>query len=157
MPTALAAWDPQARTILADALHALTTYDVFAAFRASTAARSSLRTPRELDWDPPSSADWSAADEATTRVQRQSAELFGAVSRSTLDPDLWRERRRAAEAARALADLGGALARYRDEAQALDPESDGGSAHSSLRRAWDRWETSATYWGVTRGERLSCA
>ena len=62
LPADFAGWNQEARGILSDGLETLRAFDVFQAFRVSTAAQSSMRLGSELAWDPPTSAAW---DEAT--------------------------------------------------------------------------------------------
>src|SRR5437899_1863597 len=62
----LDAWTTEARGMLSDALQALRTFDVFAAYRVSTAADSGMRLPAMLAADPPTSAAW----DETTHVTR---------------------------------------------------------------------------------------
>src|SRR6266704_4275910 len=56
LPADFGGWNQEARGILSDGLETLRAFDVFQAFRVSTAAQSSMA------WDPPTSAAW---DEAT--------------------------------------------------------------------------------------------
>jgi hypothetical protein len=153
---ALAAWDADAREVLAQALGVLRTFDAFAAYRISRVTASSLRSPRELDWDPPTSAEWAGAQQAAGALNARATSLYQAVATSDLDPALWRERRALAAAARALADMGEWLVRYRDAAAELEPDADGSRALPALGRAWEGWETGSAYWGATTTELIGC-
>lgn len=150
-------WDAEARSLLARAAGALRTFDALAAYQLTAAPKSSLRSVRELEWDPPTTSEWTDASQAASDVRTRSMALQGAVATSTPDPALWRERRRLAAATRSLFDMAEAMIEYRGAAEALPPESDGGEASRSLQRAWNRWEASAAYWNVTRSEPIACA
>ena len=79
----LDAWTTEARGMLSDALQALRTFDVFAAYRVSAAAQSGMRLPAMLAADPPTSAAW---DEATqSHVYRRDLDLAIAGETSAMD------------------------------------------------------------------------
>jgi hypothetical protein len=81
--------------------------------------------------------------------------LFKSVTTTRIDPSLWREQRKTADATHDLMVLGEALAAYRDRIDMLPP----GDANNALRlldQAWAQWDTTAARWGVGRAEAISC-
>jgi hypothetical protein len=149
-------WNQEARGILLDAVETLRTFDVFQAFRVSTAPASSRRLAAELAWDPPTSADWDQATHVTSGIYGRAEQLFQAVTNARLDPSLWREQRAVADATHDLLDLGAALAAYRTRVDTLPP-GDTGSVWNQLDKAWSLWDVAAARWGVERAELISCA
>jgi hypothetical protein len=151
-----AAWNQEARGILSDGLETLRAFDVFQAFRVSTAAQSGTRLPAELAWDPPTSAAWDEATHVTRGLHGRAAQLFESVTTSRIDPGLWREQRKLADATHDLLDLGEALGAYRNRIDVLPP-GDAANALGLLDQAWARWDTAAAQWGIGRAEPIQCA
>jgi hypothetical protein len=133
----------------------LRAFDVFQAFRVSTAAQSGARLANELAWDPPTSAVWDEATHVARGLNGRAQQLFEAVSTTKIDPSLWREQRKLADAAHDLLDLGDALGAYRNRVDVLPP-GDAGNALGLLDQAWIRWDTAAARWGIGRAEPIGC-
>lgn len=148
-------WNQEAQGILSDVLQSLRTFDVFQAFRVSTAASSSLRLGSELAWDPPTSAAWDEATHVARGVHGRAEQLFQAITVARIGPNLWREQRALADAAHDLLDLGDALAAYGDRLGPLPP-GDASSALGLLDKAWAQWDAAAARWGTSRGEAIAC-
>jgi hypothetical protein len=148
-------WNQEARGVLSDANETLRTFDVFQAFRVSTAVESSRRLPSELAWDPPISAAWDEATHVTRGIRGRTEQLFQAVTTARISPDLWREQRALADATHDLIDLAGVLAAYRDRVDDLPP-GDAGAAVSLLDKAWSQFDAAAARWGIERAEPISC-
>jgi hypothetical protein len=142
--------------VLSDGVEALRTFEMYAAFRVSTAAQSERRLATDLAWDPPTNADWDEATHVARGLKGRAEQLLIAVSSATLDAGLWREQRVVAAAANELIRLGEALLAYRERLSQLAPASDGTEAWDLLDRAWQRWDTSAAHWGVSRAEPVAC-
>jgi hypothetical protein len=143
--------------MLSDALQTLRTFDVYAAFRVSSASAgdASQRPPSSLTWDPPTSAAWDEANHVTRGLHGRADQLFQAITKAQIDASFWREQRALADATHDLEDLGDALQAYRARIDALPP----GDASSSLKlldSAWALWEGIATRFGVSRGEPILC-
>ena len=149
------AWSQEARGMLSDALLALRTFDSFHAFRVSTTASSSMRLGAELAWDPPSGAAWDEATHVARGLRGRAEQLFLAVTNAQINPDLWREQRRTADAAHDLVDLGSAVAAYRDRIDRLGV-GDASGALDQLDKVWVQWEASAARWQVSRSEAIGC-
>lgn len=141
--------------MLSDSLGALRTFDVFQAFRVTTASDSGMKLASELDWDPPSSDAWDEATHVTRGLHGRAEQLFQAVTTAQLDPSLWREQRSMADATHDLLDLGQALAAYRERVDVLPP-GDASNTLSLLDKAWIQWDGVAGRWGMSRGELVSC-
>ncbi len=122
----------------------------------STAAQSGARQANELVWDPPTSATWDEATHVTRGLRGRAQQLFESVTTTKIDPSLWREQRRLADATHDLLDLGDALGAYRNRVDVLPP-GDAGNALSLLDRAWAQWDTAAARWGISRAESIDCA
>jgi hypothetical protein len=148
-------WNLEARAILSDGLETLQAFEVFQAFRVSTAAQSSTRLGSELAWDPPTSAAWDEATHVTRGLHGRADKLFQAVTTTRIDPSLWREQRKLADATHDLFDLGERLAAYRNRLDVLPP-GDAGNALGLLDQAWAQWDTAAARWGVARAEPIGC-
>jgi hypothetical protein len=156
LPPDFAAWNQESRGILSDGIETLRAFDVFQAFRVSTAAQSSARLAAELAWDPPTSADWDEATHVTRGLHGRAERLFESVTTTRTDPSLWREQRQLADATHDLLDLGEALAAYRNRIDVLPP-GDASNALGLLDQAWTRWDTAAARWGIGRAEPIQCA
>jgi hypothetical protein len=156
LPPDFAGWNQEARGILSDGLETLRAFDVFQAFRVSTAAQSDARQANELVWDPPTSATWDEATHVTRGLHGRAQQLFESVATTKIDPSLWREQRRLADATHDLLDLGDALGAYRNRVDVLPP-GDAGNALSLLDRAWAQWDTAAARWAISRAESIDCA
>jgi hypothetical protein len=137
-------------------LESLRTFDVFQAFRVSTATESRMRLGSELEWDPPTSAAWDEATHVTQGLRGRAEHLFLSVTSSRIDPSLWREQRSLADAVHDLVDLGDALSAYRSRVAVLAP-GDASSALGLLDQAWAQWDTAAVRWGLSRAEPIECA
>src|SRR6266851_3905597 len=151
LPADFASWNQEARGILSDGLETLRAFDVFQAFRVSTAAQSST----ELAWDPPTSAAWNEATHVTRGLHGRAQQLLESVTTTKIDPSLWREQRRLADATHDLLDLGDALGAYRKRIDILPP-GDAASALGLLDQAWAQWDTAAARWGIARAEPIDC-
>jgi hypothetical protein len=151
----LDAWNAEAHAMLTDSLDALRTFDVFAAYRVSSAAESSLRSAAALAWDPPTAAAWDEAVHVSRGLHGRADQLFQAVTTGRIDPSLWREQRTLAAATRDLFDLGDALLAYHDRIQVLPP-GDASGALSLLDRGWSLWESVAGRFGLSRAEPVAC-
>jgi hypothetical protein len=151
----LDAWTSEARTILSEALESLQVFDDFQAFRVSTAASSSMRLAAELGWDPPTGAAWDAATRIAGGLHGRADVLYQAISDARLDPNVWRERRKFADAAHDLVDLADALAAYRARVNTLPP-GDAAPALSLLDTAWAQFDATAGRWGISRSEPIRC-
>jgi len=149
-------WNQEAHGILSDVLQSLRTFDVFQAFRVSTAATSGSRLVNELAWDPPTGAAWDEATHVARGAHGRAEQLFQAITLATVDPALWREQRAVADAAHDLLDLADALAAYSDRLGALPP-GDASSALGLLDRAWRQFDAAAARWGTSRSESIVCA
>jgi hypothetical protein len=148
-------WTKEARGMLLDGLETLHAFDDFQAFRVSTATQSSMRQGAELAWDPPTSKAWDRATHITRGLHGRAEQLFKSVTTTRIDPSLWREQRKTADATHDLMDLGEALAAYRDRIDVLPP-GDASDALRLLDQAWAQWNTTAARWGVARAEAISC-
>lgn len=148
-------WNHEAQGILSDVLQSLRTFDVFQAFRVSTAPASSLRLGSELAWDPPTSAAWDEATHVARGVHGRAEQLFQANTVAQIDPSFWREQRALADAAHDLLDLGEALAAYGDRLGPL-PAGDASSALGLLDKVWAQFDAAAARWGTSRGEAIAC-
>ena len=155
LPPDFAAWNQEARGILSDGLETLRAFDVFQAFRVSTAAQSSARLANELAWDPPTSAAWDEATHVTRGLRGRAQQLFESVTTTKIDQSLWREQRKVADATHDLFDLGDALGAYRNRVDVLPP-GDAGNALSLLDQAWAQWDSAAARWGIARAEPIEC-
>jgi hypothetical protein len=142
--------------MLSDALKALRTFDVFHAFRASSAAEGSMALGAQLAWDPPTSATWDEATHVARGLHGRAEQLFLAMTSAQIDPNLWRERRTLADAAHDLLDLADALGGYRDAIDRLGVGEASG-ALGQLDKIWAQWEATAARWGVSRAEVIGCA
>jgi hypothetical protein len=150
LPPEFDAWNREAIGMLSDALNALRTFDVFMAFRVTTAA-SNARTPHDLDWDPPTSADWNEATHVVQGLHARADQLFQAVHSARIDPSLWREQRALDENVHTLLDLGVVLAGYRERLDTLPP-GDASTVADLLDRAWAQWTDCAARWDLSRSE-----
>jgi hypothetical protein len=160
VPTAIApsefvTWTTEARTILSEALETLQVFDDFQAFRVSTAPSSSMRLAAELAWDPPTGAAWNVATRIAGGLHGRADRLFHAISDARIDPTLWRERRKFADAAHDLVDLADALAAYRARVNTLPP-GDAAPVLGLLEDAWTQFDTCAARWGAGRAEPIIC-
>src|SRR5437588_12874581 len=88
LPADFASWNQEARGILSDGLETLRAFDVFQAFRVSTAAQSSMRLGSEMVWDPPTSAAWDEATHVTRGLHGRAQQLFEAVTTARIDSRL---------------------------------------------------------------------
>src|SRR5216683_302588 len=156
LPAEFAGWNQEARGIISDGLETLRAFDVFQAFRVSTAAQSSMRLGAELAWDPPTSATWDEATHVTRGLHGRAEQLLQSVTTTKIDPSLWREQRKLADATHDLLDLGEALGAYRNRLDVLPP-GDAANALGLLDQAWARWDTAAAHWGIGRAEPIECA
>ena len=141
--------------MLSDALRALRVFEVFHAFRVSTAPESDLRLGAELAWDAPTSAAWDEATHIAVGMRARAEQLFLAVTNARVDPGLWREQRAMADSTTDLVDLGAALNAYRDRIDRVGGDASG--ALGQLDQVWGQWESAAARWGVSRSERIACA
>jgi hypothetical protein len=155
LPAEFDGWNQEAKGILSDALQTVRTFDVFQAFRVSTATHSDVRLGAELGWDPPTSAEWNEATHVSRGVHGRAEQLFQAVTTARIDPNAWREQRAVADATRDLIDLAAALGTYRDRIDSLPP-GDASSALAALDSAWSQWEAAAARWGVSRAQMIDC-
>lgn len=153
----VAAYDAEARSLLADAIEALHTFDAQAAYRISSTPNSGLRSSREIEWETPPPAAWRRARAIAADLTQRADVLFQQVRTAQPDPAVWRDRRARAEAAYALTEMASALAAYGAEVDRLEADSDGGPALPILARGWNRWSEAADYWGVSAGELIECA
>lgn len=151
-------WRAEGRAILQEADPALRTFDVYAAYRLSTAADSvsDARYPGEPAWYPPKKAALQDAMEIADRLQPRGVELHRLVTTSLLDDSVWRERRQLADITIVLADMTDALKAYRDAAGRIAPRTDGSEALPRLLRARARWTAAADGLGVVRYESMGC-
>jgi hypothetical protein len=149
-------WNADAKDMLLDSLAALRTFDDYQAFRMSTAAASEARPGSELSWDPPTLKAWDAATRVARGFPVRAEQFFRSITAATIDQNLWRERRSAADAAHDLGDLGSALVAYRSRLDLLRP-GDASGALGLLNEAWARWEAAAARWGLSRAETIGCA
>jgi hypothetical protein len=152
LPADFGGWNQEARGILSDGLETLRAFDVFHAFRASASAQSGTA----LAWDPPSSAAWNEASHVTRGLKGRAQQLFESVTTTRIDPSLWREQRKLADATHDLLDLGDALGAYRNRIDLLPP-GDAGSALGLLDQAWAQWDSAAARWGIARAEPVECS
>ena len=150
LPPEFDAWNREAMGMLSDALNALRTFDVFMAYRVTT-ADSNTRTPHDLDWDPPSSGDWNEATHVVQGLHARADQLFQAVRSAHIDPSLWREQRALDENVHTLLDLGVIVAMYRERLDTLPP-GDAASVAGLLDRAWAQWTDCAARWDLSRAE-----
>jgi hypothetical protein len=141
--------------MLSDALEALRTFEVFAAFRVAGDAGSDLRPASTLAWDPPTSATWDSATHVAQGLHGRADLLVQAITTTPIDPNLWREQRTLADKVYDLLQVGDALRAYRDRIDRL-PSGDASSALSLLDRAWLRWESAAARFDLTSSEQISC-
>lgn len=141
--------------MLSDGLLTLRTFDVFAAYRVSSAEESSLRLPSGLAWDPPTSTAWDEATHVARGLHARADQLFQAVTTTQIDPSLWRQQRALADATHDLLDLGDGLLAYRDRIDGLPP-GDASGALGLLERVWGLWETAAARFGLSRSEPIGC-
>jgi hypothetical protein len=149
-------WNAQTRAMLADALQTLRTFDVFAAYRVSTAPASGMRSASELVWDPPTGQAWDEATHLARGLRGRADQLFQAVTTSQIDPSVWREQRALADVVYDIGGVGDALAAYRDRIDRLPP-GDASGALSLLDKAWKQWDDVAARMGMGRSEVISCA
>ena len=149
LPSEFDRWNQEARGILSDGLETLRAFDVFQAFRSSTVAQSSMA------WDPPTSAAWDEATHVTRGLDGRAEQLFQSVTTTRIDPSLWREQRKLADATHDLLDLGGALGAYRNRIDLLPP-GDAANALGLLDQAWAQWDIAAARWGLGRAEPFDC-
>lgn len=149
------AWQAEGHQIVSDALTALRTFDVFAAYRISATPSSALRSASSLAWDPPTGPDWDQATHTSRGLHDRSNQLFQAIITTDIDPALWRTQRELADATRDVISLGDALQTYRDRIDRLPP-GDASGALELLDRAWTRFDTVAPRWGLSRYEAISC-
>jgi hypothetical protein len=156
LPVDFERWNQEARGILSDGLETLRAFDVFQAFRVSTAAQSSLSQAAQLAWDPPTSGVWDEAIHVARGLHGRAEQLFQSVTTTKIDPSLWREQRRTADATHALLELGDRLGAYRDRLNVLPP-GDATNALGLLDQAWTQWDTAAALWGLGRAEPIDCA
>jgi hypothetical protein len=152
----LDAWKAQAYAMLSDGLHALRTFEVFAAYRVAGAAESDMRPASTLAWDPPTSVAWDRATHVAQGLHGRADLLVQAITTAPIDPNLWREQRTLADKVYDLLQVGDALHAYRDRVDRLPP-GDAATALSLLDRAWLRWEAAAARFELTSSEPISCA
>jgi hypothetical protein len=155
LPAEFDKWDQEARGMLSDGLETLRVFDAYQAFRVSTAAQSSTPLGSELVWDPPTSAAWDEATHVTRGLHGRAENLFQSVATTHIDPNLWREQRKLAEATHDLLQLADRLGACRNRIDVLPP-GDAASALGLLDRAWTHWDIVAARWGVGRAEAISC-
>ncbi len=155
LPAEFERWGQEAHGILSDGLETLRAFEVFHAFRVSTAAQASTRLGSELSWDPPTSAAWDEATHVTRGLHGRAEQLFQSVTTTRLDASLWRAQRELADATHDLLDLGERLGAYRNRIDVLPP-GDATNALGLLDQAWAQWDTAAARWGVGRGEPFDC-
>ena len=153
-PAEMVAWNTEAQAMLLDTLKTLRTFEVFVAYRVSSAAESSLRLPSALSWDPPSSAAWDEATRVARSMRGRAEQLFVAVTNARVDPDVWREQRAIADETSDLLDLGAALTACRDRLDRAGGDATG--ALAQLDQVWAQWDASAARWGLSRSESIGC-
>src|SRR5713226_9482465 len=149
LPADFDRWNQEARGILSDGLETLRTFEVFQAFRVSIAAPSSIA------WDPPTSSTWDEATHVTRGLHGRADQLFQSVTTTHIDPSLWREQRKLADATHDLLDLGDAFGAYRNRIDVLPP-GDAANALGLLDQAWTQWDTAAARWGIGRAQPMEC-
>ena len=149
-------WQREARAVLSDALETLRTFEVYAAFRVSSANDSERRRDTDLAWDPPSNLAWIEATHVARGLHGRAEQLEQRVSTAQVDPSNWRQQRDLAAWTHDLVDLGDALNAYRDRIDGLQAGSDGTQLWNALDAAWQRWDASAVRFGVSRAEPLGC-
>jgi hypothetical protein len=142
--------------MLDDGLQTLRSFEVFAAYRVSTAPDSDRRSAAELVWDPPTGTEWDAATHVAHSLRGRADQLFQAVTTAQVDASIWREQRSMADVVHDIGDVGDALAAYRDRLDGVRP-GDAAGALSLLDDAWARWESTATRLGIGRAEAINCA
>jgi hypothetical protein len=147
-------WNADAGAMLQDALQALRTFDVFAAYRVSGAAGSGMRSSAELAWDPPTSAAWDDATHTAHGLHGRADQLFQSVTAARVDQSVWREQRLIADVAADIHVVGDSLAAYRDRLDSLAP-GDASGALTLLDRAWAQWEATAARLGMGRSEAIA--
>ncbi len=155
LPAEFAGWNQEAHGIISDGLETLRAFDVFQAFRVSTATQSSMRLGAELAWDPPTSAAWDEATHVVRGLHGRAEQLFLSVTTTKIDPSLWREQRKLGDATHDLLDLGDALGAYRNRIDVVPP-GDAANALALLDQAWAQWDTAAARWGIGRAEAIEC-
>jgi hypothetical protein len=156
-PPELGPFQQEAREILSDALQTLRGFEVFGAFRVSSAESSGRRGTTDLSWDPPARGAWDEAIHVTQGLAARAEQLFNHITQAQVDRAAWREQRRMAERTSGLIELGQALAAYREAINGLSPASDGTQLWDMLDRLWERWNANAAEWGVDRAESVACA
>jgi hypothetical protein len=154
-PAEIVAWNSEAQAMLSDTLKTLRTFEVFVAYRVSSAAESRLRSPSALAWDPPTSAAWDDATHVARGLHDRANQLFVAATTVSIDQSFWREQRRFADSILDLVDLGDALMAVRDRIDRL-PTGDGSGALGLLDQAWAQWDKAAMPWGLGRSELIGC-
>jgi hypothetical protein len=148
-------WTAEARGMLADALMTLRTFDAFAAYRISITPSSSLRSPSELMWDPPTGQAWDDATHVARGLRSRGDQLFQAVTTVQIDSSAWRTQRDLAAIVHDIGDLGDALASYRNRIDGLPPGEASG-ALTLLDGAWNQWDSVAGRLGIGRSELIGC-
>ena len=157
LPPDFERWDIEARGMLSDALETLRTFEIFSAFRLATAEQTDRRSRFELAWDPPAGEAWTEAMHVANGLAGRSEQLFLQVTNRQLSATVWRQQRSLADATMTLSELAEALQAYQARVQRLPPATDATLTWDLLDRAWQRWETSAARWGISRAEPLACA
>ncbi|MBV9358093.1 MAG: hypothetical protein JO023_21490 [Chloroflexi bacterium] len=147
----------QSRQIVAQALVSLRALDTFAAWRISRAGNSSLRSPSELEWDPPSASAWAAVDRlAALRDQAQA--MYQSITGAPDDADTWRSRRQLAEMLHRLVDaIDGQLAYRAALDQLAGPDGEASAVTNLLDRAHVQWQVAAGALGISNVETISAS
>jgi hypothetical protein len=147
----------QARSIMTQTLVSLRALDSFAAWRISRAADSKLRSPAELEWDPPSASAWAVVDQLAD-LRNRAQTLFQSVAGATDDPSNWRTRRQLAEVLHNVVDAVDAQAAYRAALDHLSgPDGEASAVMNLLDRAESLWDNAARPLDLSRVETVAGA
>jgi hypothetical protein len=145
----------QARSIVAQALVSLRALDSFAAWRISRVSNSSLRSPSELEWDPPSASSWAAVDKLAG-LHDQVQAMYQSIVGATDDPNTWRSRRQLAEALHNLVDAIDGQSAYRAALDQLaGPDGEASAVTNRLDRAESQWKLAAEALGISNVETIT--
>jgi hypothetical protein len=145
----------QSRQIVAQALVSLRALDGFAAWRISRADNSSLRSPSELEWDPPSASAWSAVDRLAS-LRDQAHAMYQSIAGATDDADTWRSRRQLAEMLHSLVDaIDGQMAYRAALDQLAGPDGEASAVTNLLNRAEAQWKVAAGALGISNVETIT--
>jgi hypothetical protein len=145
----------QSRQIVAQALVSLRALDSFAAWRISRASNSSLRSPSELEWDPPSASSWAAVDRLAS-LRDQARALYQSITGAADDADTWRSRRQLAEMLHSLVDaIDGQMAYRAALDQLAGPDGEASAVTNLLDRAEAQWKVAAAALGIANVESIT--